>query len=240
MAGEHASLNAIHSIVPHLCPQSHAHGLLSDKTGSFLATDFLNLTTHPRATHSSPHSLARSLAHLHSTPAPLPSGFDTPVFGFPVSTYCGSTPQHNTYSASWCEFFGQKRLGHILSLAESRHGKDSELSRLGENLVEIVVPRLLSEGHLKDPSTEGNIKPVVVHGDLWSGNAGWGKIEGSEEEIHEVVFDAAACWAHSEYEWGIMRMFGGFGGEFERVYREVKGWDEPVDEADDRVLLYEL
>jgi len=41
--GEHASLNAIHTAIPSLCPRSYAHGPLSTGSGSFLATDFLNL-----------------------------------------------------------------------------------------------------------------------------------------------------------------------------------------------------
>lgn len=43
-----------------------------------------------------------------------------------------------------------------------------------------------------------------------------------------------------EYDFGIMRMFGGFGAGFEREYHKIKAKDEPVEEYEDRVLLYEL
>ena len=80
--------------------------------------------------------------------------------------------------------------------------------------------------------------PVVVHGDLWSGNWGKGRIgEGVEED---VVFDGSACYAHSEYEFGIMSMFGGVGEDFEREYQRLVPRSEPVEEFDDRVRLYEL
>ena len=48
--------------------------------------------------------------------------------------------------------------------------------------------------------------PVVIHGDLWSGNKGKGVI-GGEGAVEEVVFDPSAVYGHSEYELGIMNMF---------------------------------
>ena len=84
-AGEHASLNAIHTI-PSLCPASFAHGPLEDATGgAFLVTDFLDMCGTSSGTEKgSGMSLAAKLAKLHITPAPVPEGFLKPVFGFPV------------------------------------------------------------------------------------------------------------------------------------------------------------
>ncbi|KAE8449684.1 hypothetical protein EG329_007459 [Mollisiaceae sp. DMI_Dod_QoI] len=235
--GEHMSLNALHSSVPSLCPQSHAHGLLSAGTGSFLATDFLNLSPSSSNKPSSELSLAQKLAQLHSTPAPIPDEYEEPQFGFPVPTCCGDTVQDNSYRSSWADFYAECRLRHILKCAEKNNGNDSELSSLVEQTASVIVPRLLRDGHLKSPSGE-KIQPVVVHGDLWSGNHGRGSID--QGGIEEVVFDPSSAWAHSEFEFGIMRMFGGFGKGFEREYERYKGKDEPVDEWEDRVLLYEL
>ena len=93
-AGEHASLNAIHT-VPSLCPASFAHGHLEDAAGgAFLVTDFLDMS--PKSFGSekgSGMSLAAKLAKLHTTPAPTPEGFPKPVFGFPVpSKYAHHAP----------------------------------------------------------------------------------------------------------------------------------------------------
>ena len=84
-AGEHASLNAIHTI-PSLCPASFAHGPLEDAAGgAFLVTDFLDMSgTSSGAEKGSGMSLAAKLAKLHTIPAPIPEGFSKPVFGFPV------------------------------------------------------------------------------------------------------------------------------------------------------------
>lgn len=235
--GEHQSLNAIHSAVPTLCPKSYAHGSLSTGSGAFLATDFLDLSSRS-STKGSGHSLAQKLATLHSAPAPIPDDYSEAQFGFPVPTCCGDTEQDNTFKSSWAEFYAENRLRGILRSAEKNNGHDPTLSKLVEQTAENVVPRLLGDDHLKDGKTGEKIKPAVVHGDLWSGNHGRGTI--GDGGVEEVVFDPSSAWAHSEFEFGIMRMFGGFGADFEREYHKLKPKDEPVEEFEDRVALYEL
>ena len=80
------------------------------------------------------------------------------------------------------------------------------------------------------------VRDKTCHGDLWSGNNGRGRI-GGKGPVEEVVFDPSACYAHSEYELGIMQMFGGFGSLKE--YHELCPKTQPVDEYRDRVKLYE-
>ncbi|KAH8820529.1 Fructosamine/Ketosamine-3-kinase [Xylogone sp. PMI_703] len=247
--GEHESLNAIHNTVPLLAPRSYAYGPIavhSPLPGNtkhrpdsyFLATDFLHLSARFRVPHhsqsitvdSNAPSLPQKLAQLHSTPAPSKD------FGFPVSTCCGSTIQNNTPTpgGTWANFYGNNRLKHVLNQCEDEHGIDSSLRDLVERTVQDVVPRLL--GNLK-------IKPVVVHGDLWSGNFGVVVVKGErgkKDSLQEMVFDPSSCYAHSEYEFGIMKMFGGFEREFYQEYWKHKPKDEPAHEWDDRVELYEL
>ncbi|KAF7504206.1 hypothetical protein GJ744_002579 [Endocarpon pusillum] len=266
--GEHASLNAIHSAVPSLCPQSFAWGKLDSQANSyFLATEFIDLSSHRRSTSKtggggggggSGITLAQKLAKLHTTPAPIPSGHSTARFGFPVPTCCGDTPQPNQpYTTSWPDFFAQNRLLSILERGESGNGKDAELRCLVEKTASKVVPRLLGEGHLGGAQ---GITPVVVHGDLWCGNHGRGTFPGRhqaqqasapvdndeadgggevEAGIEHVIYDPSSTYAHSEYELGIMKMFGGFGSGFYDEYHHLVPKTEPVSEYDDRVALYE-
>lgn len=113
---------------------------------------------------------------------------------------------------------------------------DTNLRSLVEKTIAETVPRLIGDKHLNNGK---GITPVVVHGDLWSGNKGRGRI-GGKGAVEDVVFDPSACYGHSEYELGIMRMFGGFGGSFLKEYHQICPKTEPVDEYEDRVNLYEL
>lgn len=219
-AGEHASLNAIHSVVASLCPRSLAHGKLEGKDAYFLATEFLDLSSSSsssskKSSGGSGLSLAAKLAKLHNTPAPIPDGHSTPQFGFPVPTCCGSTPQDNSWTPSWADFFAKRRLLAVLEHGERANGPDAALRKLVQRTISHVVPRLLGDSHLGGGGGCGAVKPVIVHGDLWSGNRGRGSFsgrdDGSDGAVEEVVFDPSSCYAHSEYELGIMQMFGGFG-----------------------------
>lgn len=243
--GEYESLNAIATSVPGFCPRALAWGPLEEGKGKtfFLATEYLDLGVGGRTGAS----LAQRLGKLHSTPAPGDPTTGKKRFGFPVATFCGDTKQPNRFKDSWAEFFAEERLMVILQESEKRNGKDAGLRELVERTANRVVPALLGDGHLgydKNGNGEG-ITPVVIHGDLWSGNADRGRIVGSgrkedEEATGEVVYDPCAVYGHSEFELGIMKMFGGFGSTFFSAYHKIVPKTEPVEEYEDRVRLYEL
>lgn len=196
----------------------------------FLATDFLQLGYSD--SNGSGASFAAKLAKLHTTPAPIPEGFDTPMFGFPVTTCCGDTEQDNSWKSSWADFYAENRLRCIMKKIVKNHGPDGEAADVVEKVASKVVPRLVGDDRM-------SIMPVVVHGDLWSGNHSAGQIAGKGGR-EEVVFDPSCVYGHSEYELGIMNMFGGFGSSFWREYEKLVPKAEPVEEWDDRVSLYEL
>ncbi|KAE8157519.1 Fructosamine kinase-domain-containing protein [Aspergillus tamarii] len=242
--GEYESLNAIANSVPGFCPRALAWGPLEESNGKsfYLATEFLDLGGGGRTGQS----LAQRLGKLHSTPAPLDPKTGKRQFGFPVPTFCGDTKQPNRFHDSWADFYANERLMTILETSEKRNGRDASLRDLVERTAHTVVPALLGDGHLgydRNGNGEG-ITPAVVHGDLWSGNADRGRIVGGgckgDAETGDVVYDPSACYAHSEYELGIMKMFGGFGPAFFTAYHKIVPRTEPVEEYEDRVRLYEL
>lgn len=154
------------------------------------------------------------------------------MFGFPVPTCCGSTEQDNGWRTSWADFYAENRLGAILRECKRNGNADSALSTAVGRVADEVVPRLLGDDHLK------GVYPVVIHGDLWAGNHGVGRIGKGPAE--EVVFDPSSVYGHSEYELGIMRMFGGFNSSFWKEYEKLVPKSEPASEWDDRIMLYEL
>lgn len=250
-AGEYESLNAIARSVPGFCPRALVWGPLDEDNPRskkfFLATEFLDLggamgRTSGDETNTS--TLAHRLGKLHSTPAPPDPDTGRVRFGFPVPTFCGDTKQPNRFCDSWAEFYAHERLLTILATSEERNGRDAGLRELVEATAYRVVPRLLGDNHLGYNSRgEGSgIVPVVIHGDLWSGNADRGRIVGTggDEKPGDVVYDPSACYGHNEFELGIMHMFGGFGSRFFEQYHRVVPKTEPVAEYEDRVRLYEL
>ena len=116
------------------------------------------------------------------------------------------------------------------------NGADKELNNLIEKTVTTIVPRLIGDDHLNGGK---GVTPVTTHGDLWSGNASHGTIGGADGS-QDVVYDPSACYAHNEYDLGIMKMFGGFGTSFFKEYHSLCPKTEPTNEYDDRIALYEL
>lgn len=121
-------------------------------------------------------------------------------FGWDVNNTIGSTPQINTWTSNWAEFFAQHRLGYQFKLARSR-GSHFPL----EAKVMAAVPKLLN--HQPQPS--------VVHGDLWGGNAG---ITTSGEP---VIFDPAAYIGDREVDIAMTELFGGFPTAFYHGYHDI-------------------
>lgn len=232
---EYESLAALHGVVPSFCPRPLAHGKLADSSDYFLLTDFIDIET-PLDGQPSCLSLARKLAQLHSSPSPIPTGYSQPVFGFHLGTCVGRTMQRNSWNLSWPDFFTENRLCAVWNAVEANHGTDTELHTLLVRIIKEVVPRLLGNGHLGGKEA---VRPALVHGDLWAGNKTRGRIRG-KGGIEDVTFDPGCCYAHSEYELGIMKMFGGFSSGFFNEYHRLIPKTEPKSEYDDRLSLYQL
>jgi protein-ribulosamine 3-kinase len=171
-----------------------------------------------------PGQLARQTAELHANLSP------NGKFGFDVTTFAGEVPHAKGWEPNWTVFF-TRLLELCLEADEKTNGYWHELKLASNQILSIVVPRLL------DPLQQGSdpIKPVLIHGDLWSGNIG------TDEETGKLVFFDCGCfYAHSELELGMWRCDGAqnLGVRYLREYQKVVGPAKPEAEFDDRNRLY--
>ncbi len=181
LKGEFEATSAIYSITPDFCPRPIAWGTFAnDPNSHFYVCKFYNFVEGV----PEPVSFSKNVAKLHSN-ATSPNG----KFGFHCVTYNGDLPQDNTWFDSW-EAFYENGLRHVLKLREERAGPSAELDALLPSLFDKVIPRLLR------PLEVGGrkVRPSLVHGDLWCGNAG--VIDESTQE--GIVYDPASFWAHNE------------------------------------------
>jgi len=52
----------------------------------------------------------------------------------------------------------------------------------------------------------------------------------ADGSLEDVIFDPSACYAHSGYDLGIMRMLGGFGKSFPNEYHRIFSKTESAEE----------
>lgn len=158
--------------------------------------------------------MGRGLAHLHASSR-------RQGFGFDHDNYLGFSPQPNRWQEDWAAFWaGQRLQPQISRLAESL-GADDRLVREAERLL----------GCLDHFLGEVPGQSVLLHGDLWSGNAA------ADTQGQPVIFDPAAYYGHHEAEFGMMRLFGGFDERCEHAYREILPFAAGHEE---RITLYRL
>jgi fructosamine-3-kinase len=145
-------------------------------------------------------AFGRALALVHSSRGEF--------FGWRRDNYIGRTPQPNRGTASWSDFWRDSRLRPQLELGRKRELGAVVLQR-GERLLE-ALPQLL-RGHAPAAS--------LLHGDLWSGNAGF-LADGAP-----VLFDPAVYWGDREADIAMTELFGGFPRDFYSAYAEVTPLD---------------
>ena len=139
--------------------------------------------------------LGRRLAAMHRV--------TSAHFGWHRDNTIGATPQINTPGNDWCAFWRDSRLGYQLRLA-AENGYRGQFIRRGGELLERI------------PAFFATYSPPasLLHGDLWSGNAGFTR-EGAP-----IVFDPAVYYGDREADLAMTELFGGFSARFYRAYDE--------------------
>ena len=141
--------------------------------------------------------LGKGLVELH-----LKSAESNPkMFGFPDEGFIGTTDQKKGLEDNWIDCFVNLRIiPQLLSLKPR-----------------ILDKEIINKVKEKIKSELLNHKPIntLVHGDLWSGNAGINK------SGKGVIFDPASWWADNEVDIAMTKLFGGFRKEFYEEYHKI-------------------
>lgn len=207
--GEALGLGAMYETKTIRVPQPFKVGSLPTG-GSFIIMEFIEFG----ASRGNQSDLGRKLAEMHKV------GKSSKGFGFDVDNTIGSTPQRNTWSSDWIQFYGENRLGYQLKLALDQYG-DRTIYDKGQRLVK-------SMGPLFDNVA---IEPCLLHGDLWSGNIC------CDKNGEPVILDPACYYGHNEAEFG-MSWCAGFGGSFYNAYFEVMPKQPGFEKRRDLYMLY--
>jgi len=124
-------------------------------------------------------------------------------FGWRRDNHIGATPQPNAWNEDWIAFWRDRRLGPQLALAEA-NGHGPALRADAERLTDSLGA--FFRGYAPAAS--------LLHGDLWSGNAG------TLGDGSPVVFDPAVYQGDREADLAMTELFGGFPRAFYAAYRD--------------------
>ncbi|XP_009598437.1 protein-ribulosamine 3-kinase, chloroplastic isoform X2 [Nicotiana tomentosiformis] len=207
--GEALGLNSMYETGSIRVPKPYKVGSLPTG-GSYIIMEFIEFG----ASRGNQSALGRKLAEMHKA-AKSEKGF-----GFHVENTIGSTPQINTWTSDWIEFYAEHRLGYQLKLAREQYG-DSTIYERGQRLAKNLGPLFKNVV----------IEPCLLHGDLWSGNITYDK------NGEPVILDPACYYGHSEAEFG-MSWCAGFGGDFYKAYFQMMPEQPGFEQRRDLYMLY--
>lgn len=152
----------------------------------------------------------------------------TESFGFFEDNFIGATVQLNLPNekekTNWIEFYWNKRLLFQYKLAEKNGYCDDFLRKLFsklENKIELIL-------------NQSEIKPSLLHGDLWSGNFI------ADEKGKVCLIDPAVYYGDREADLAMTKLFGGFNERFYSAYFEEFPLNEGWQERENIYKLYHL
>ena len=156
-------------------------------------------------------NLGKGIGQMH-----LNSNESNPkMFGYPIEGFIGLTNQKKGWEDDWVDCFLNLRIIPQLSIIENNFLDKETINKLKEKIKSVLIDH----------------KPIntLVHGDLWSGNAG------TEQNGKGVIFDPASWWADNEVEIAMTKLFGGFRKEFYEEYYKIFPLKEGFEK---RIIIY--
>jgi len=141
--------------------------------------------------------LGKGLGELHLKSAES----NQKMFGFQVEGFIGTTDQKKGLEDNWIDCFLNLRIMPQLLILKP--------TILNKEIINKVKEKIKTELLNHEPIN------ALVHGDLWSGNAGMDK------SGKGVIFDPASWWADNEIDIAMTKLFGGFRKEFYEEYHKI-------------------
>ena len=161
-------------------------------------------------------SFGKALASLHK--------IKSNQFGLDHDNFIGLTPQSNTPSPDWVDFFKNQRLLFQFKLAKKNklidHDFETKFFYLIDKIDKIIGPK--------------ETTPSLVHGDLWSGNF-IATLDDSPS-----IFDPAVYFGDREVDIAMTKLFGGFNSSFYQSYNESYPLSSGYEKRFDLYNLYHL
>ncbi|OHT16886.1 fructosamine-3-kinase [Tritrichomonas foetus] len=185
---ECAGLEHIKNTNTVLCPTPIKAGVLN-KLSYLIMTCIPNL-------RSGTADLGEPLARMHKAG-------QAQQFGFPITTFCGSTVLDNTMTDEpWSEWFARHRISFVLNQIGPKRITKRPVKEVEDKIIEILRPH------------DNEVKPTLVHGDLWSGNCG-------TSQGTPCIYDPACYYGDGEVDLAMSELFGSFGRKFFENYEKV-------------------
>lgn len=144
--------------------------------------------------------LGKQLAQLHQ--------YSSEYFGLETDNYIGRLTQSNKIRKNWVDFYIEERLNPQLFLAKAK----GLLLETESPATDVIKERLSVYFE--------NVKPSLLHGDLWGGNYLISK-NGTP-----YLIDPAVYFGHSEVDIALSKLFGGFSNDFYKAYHAIIPTDE--------------
>lgn len=223
MEAEYLGVKEIHSIMPEFAPKPHSWGKYDQSDTYFFYMEFLDLSQQEMP---EPDEFCCKLARLHEV-----SKSPTGKFGFYRSTFQGPIEMNNTWESNWCTFMTRLLTG-LFDREVAQNGLwpayEEAFETFKTKTIKLILEPLQSDGR--------ELKPSLVHGDMWEENVSTNLATGST-----VVYDCTAVYAHHEFEIGMWRgEVYRFGPSYFRRYLMYNPPSDPIEQFEDRNRTYSM
>lgn len=156
-------------------------------------------------------NLGHQLAELHKC--------SSEHFGLDQDNFIGSLHQSNKPNATWVDFYATERLLWQLELAKQKKLLSKNECPSAQKIKDVLKPLFT------------DIKPALLHGDLWGGNYL------ISENGEPYLIDPAVYYGHHEVDIAMTKLFGGFDESFYNAYYSNFKRDE---NTSNRIEIYQL